>query len=1059
MNSSIALERIDEVIRTDSVTVSEGDFMLTHVPFRNIREFASHSKNMANEAGKSITEKEIFETTVLNPNQKHQFVVIYGESGTGKSNLIRWMKNAYVQSKPENEVILFIRRKDNTLKGTIEQLLSSDAIKNLSTNEAFERMKFAARPVDEEKLRTELYFKLIAKIQNDYGEDDSDSLLSNVTRKRLIEFLKAESVEEQLKMENGPLDRIAQKIVSTKKQVTLDFEAEFSAEDFDFIDNAQFSDEFNAAVTSKALRFRNSYQAEEDLPEKLIKYLNRFVEPVVREAVGLHEDDFREIFLQIRRELKKKNKNLTLFIEDITSFTGINLDLLNSLIEEHTGEASGDLCRLSSFVGTTTYYLDEVFRSNFWDRVTKYFYIPKNIFTDEDLYQFFARYLNAISLDESTVDQWMKERNYYETQIPIHQETQGANWDHISLGVNESVALYPFSKKSIKHIYDILDPEERTPRYLLKQVLHPLTKQILEQPEIFPTLERKLDQRLISSLDLKKAIDKLQLPETEQKRLETFLLVWGNGKDEIEKRGGETFTSSINNKILVELDFEIPQFNVIESVIKPASIKDRSHSELILGKNIPAQVIEPGELEAKKNKSEPKAISDDSTVKSTPNKNEVKKSAHPMEIALLRWLNGETLALRTTGGISGSINQSLRALTKYYLNTVHWRQEGFSIYAQNQIMQNDNIFSLPNTSRKTSKNLSILLDQSVETVEVLLKMFQFSDQGKNTWAYPEGLKDLIDIQKWLTKYKLIFLDQLKKQIGPRFEEEQLRLIKAEMIRQIFVSESADQFKQNNVMGFLEQSVQAKSSQSNPTLHSLAWTEYFDQMSLNPEVLSMFSVQTSVKSGVSIIDYAAAEAIYKKASNSLKRIQYNPQEFCQGKNELESNLMAVAHAEWNAHYDTAQQILSSLSLKEVSNPDLFIEEYQFLKDEIQQSDYRTRNLPYLDKSELSRLKKRLHNFEKEYNKLLNEPRTERSAVDDLIKFTKYNLSELKGLSSQINTIEILLSKINAEISIKGETVTDNSGLETDDNVQKEVHSFERSIEALNEILDQVRVEGS
>ena len=45
--------------------------------------------------------------------------------------------------------------------------------------------------------------------------------------------------------------------------------------------------------------------------------------------------DFEQVFVEIRKEIKRQGKNLTLLIEDITAFTGVNVALLNVLSAEH----------------------------------------------------------------------------------------------------------------------------------------------------------------------------------------------------------------------------------------------------------------------------------------------------------------------------------------------------------------------------------------------------------------------------------------------------------------------------------------------------------------------------------------------------------------------------------------------------------------------------------------------------------------------------------------------------------------------------------------------------
>lgn len=119
MNSKIAKERISYVARPDSITTSEGDFLATHVAIKKLKVLEKF--DIAPTGGKSFSEEDIFKKYILNPEDRHQFIAIYGQSGTGKSHLIRWFAARYEQSKPKDEVVLFIRRSDNTLKGTIRQ--------------------------------------------------------------------------------------------------------------------------------------------------------------------------------------------------------------------------------------------------------------------------------------------------------------------------------------------------------------------------------------------------------------------------------------------------------------------------------------------------------------------------------------------------------------------------------------------------------------------------------------------------------------------------------------------------------------------------------------------------------------------------------------------------------------------------------------------------------------------------------------------------------------------------------------------------------------------------
>lgn len=114
MNSEIAKSRIGEVIRIDTVTSTQADFLATHVPVQNIHI----RKKWDSKTDKIMSEEKVFNKYVLNTENEHQFIIVIGSSGAGKSHLIRWFAARLEQAAPENEVVLFVRRSDNSLKGT-----------------------------------------------------------------------------------------------------------------------------------------------------------------------------------------------------------------------------------------------------------------------------------------------------------------------------------------------------------------------------------------------------------------------------------------------------------------------------------------------------------------------------------------------------------------------------------------------------------------------------------------------------------------------------------------------------------------------------------------------------------------------------------------------------------------------------------------------------------------------------------------------------------------------------------------------------------------------------
>ena len=124
MNIEIAKRRYKDVLRVDVITNTQSDFLATHVPAKKL--YVTRYADLKSSDYKSpLTEEEVYEQ-VIAPKDDDQFILVKGESGTGKSHLIRWFDAMLEARKPETEAVLFVRRNDNTLKGTIRQLLQME---------------------------------------------------------------------------------------------------------------------------------------------------------------------------------------------------------------------------------------------------------------------------------------------------------------------------------------------------------------------------------------------------------------------------------------------------------------------------------------------------------------------------------------------------------------------------------------------------------------------------------------------------------------------------------------------------------------------------------------------------------------------------------------------------------------------------------------------------------------------------------------------------------------------------------------------------------------------
>lgn len=515
MDSSIAKSRINDVIMRNSIDSTQADFLATHVPFKKItinNVFKSSESNFI------YSEEEFYNQYFCNADlyNAHQLIVVEGAAGSGKSHFIRWLNAKLTSNGLESDEIILIRRDDNTLKGTIQQLLNIDVIKNIKNKEMYDRLIRANKTISEIKFKNQIYHQYLVEIQSEIqSSSDNFPELSKQTKKMLYALLSNDRFAERICSLTGPIERIFHKIVK-QDGVELDENARF--EEFDFILDTDFGELlFKEEADNKARKMVNKLIPDEDgesLAGIVADYLNSLTDEVIQSCTGIEPGDFIQIFKEIRKELKKQGKNLILLIEDITSTIGINKALLEALTISHTGLSSdGELCRLISVVGTTSEYYSG-FRDNYKGRITTNVKIEDGAIgsNSNDLYEFFAKYLNAIAISRDEIDSWYQEGASPEL-MPIYTDSEHPKWEKYVWN-GKKLELYPFTKKAIVNFYNSLD-SQKTPRSFLVNILEPALEEVLYRKDKFLTFmnDRKVELSDTVEARIRNVVDNLNVEQ------------------------------------------------------------------------------------------------------------------------------------------------------------------------------------------------------------------------------------------------------------------------------------------------------------------------------------------------------------------------------------------------------------------------------------------------------------------------------------------------------------------------------------------------------------------
>lgn len=1011
MNSEIAKERISYVARPDSITTSEGDFLATHVAIKKLKVLEKF--DIAPTGGKSFSEEDIFKKYILNPEDRHQFVAIYGQSGTGKSHLIRWFAARYEQNKPKDEVVLFIRRSDNTLKGTIRQLLEKPEVQGISNKEIYDRLVKASVSVEENKLKDLIYHNFIIEIDHDL--DDHDIQLGNVMKRKVVAFLNNEIVHDFLLRKKGPIERMYSKIAE-HSTVDRDTIAQFEKEDF-LVSQDLYESIQRAGADRKAERLALELLSDEKgatTAKKIADYLNQFRNDVIQRCAGIEPGDFKQIFLDIRKELFRLDKKLTLFIEDVTSFTGVDTALLDALIEEHTGKRDGgSLCRISSVVGTTNNYLQHNFKDNHKDRITKYVYIPSDVLDEDGLYEFVARYVNTMSLNEDIISDWVNGHANPE-DYPIHDVVEGKNWEYINVGHEKKINIYPFTKNSILYFYNnVLEKGHQTPRYIIRDIIEPVVRDAIFNKENFPSIDVKIvNVNTTLSFRIHSQVD----DQDAAARLLKFMSVWGNGTPDQYEENGKIYISAISKDMYDDFSFPVLQMDKVEA---PKTSPQKKVSNNATTPKVTSEVsVDACEIVVPAAKI--KKVNDANTL-------------------LTKWTNEKKIDISATVGAAGTVHSAIYdEIPDYLFTAINWQVEGISM--DNARKVKDSAVLLVALEGQTKKEGLYVLPANWNSINIILAFIRWKEYGNKSWNYPDADFDAYLITTWteaIKKTLVTKVSEYKSGIETKYIE---AAVSAEIYRTILAGE----FREKSLKNFNLQTLFAsKPNKATSNSHCSEWKSLVSVMSqksadVNNQqtVRRYFNIGQGGASTNVVLDAIALSKVFGKVKKSRLIIEpeekQNDDRIKQRRdaytflNDIEERIESVAKSELENGKAKLQRIYDAFGDNEIGEDELteFISRVKKFYEEANKAQVNVKEISLDVIKKVSILEKAISDIAA----VLDED----DPLTIIMAFSGDPVTTIKPLIDIIDALETVIAKANTIIANKkaalgpdGEDSVDNN----------------------------------
>jgi hypothetical protein len=545
-------KRISVVINKEAVSVDRATFMATHAPMNSIAYL-----NAPRQIKDTSEAKLLEELRSRAEDDLHTFCVIQGIPGTGKSHLIRWLKERYAALNQEtggSDVILLIERANSSLRSTLLQIIQSDVFDSSMFSDQLDRLKSATDQLSKRGLADTILNNLQVAT-NEVVLKESEQPSSRI-RRNIEKFLLDYVIREELKEEGGPIERIVRFLAGQDRTALSDDEMPtFQASDFGFqIDFLRkIKNQQDGYLEAKKLA--ESLNLKPELREELATYLNRLLSFAIGLTTALSADELKQMFNDLRRELRQQGRQLALFIEDIAVFTGLDAGLVDVLATQHTGEGNREFCRLLSMVGITDGYYTDHFPDNMKQRITHRLtlntsnqgQLESHLLTQPHaVADLAARYLNAIRLSQDELEAWqlrgaqpdrLPSRCYSCTFRPTCHAAFG--YAEIANATEDGalrIGLYPFNQRALWTMYSRIDTSKnsRTPRTLLNNVIEYVLQshgRQISQGQ-FPPMSRDLGSDF-SPPTLEKPAQRSIItgqsgsPDAAN-RIETLSLFWGN---------------------------------------------------------------------------------------------------------------------------------------------------------------------------------------------------------------------------------------------------------------------------------------------------------------------------------------------------------------------------------------------------------------------------------------------------------------------------------------------------------------------------------------------------
>lgn len=405
----------------------------------------------------------------LREDRPHALAAILGETGSGKSHLVHWMR---LNIKPTRErVVLVVRKSGTSLRNIVKMIIAElPADQQASFLEILQSAGDGtqSRADQKQQLLNDLAQVIREEVLPTDAEEIEEGLKSSLPdlfqdpHMRNAHFLRDNTViadiVDHIFAPSNAKDRPDQRRVFVEGDLPLggmDF-AHASRLARDAIDLIELDP---AAYLPLAIRI-----------------INRNLDRAVARTLSFSGDRVDELMSRLRIYLKSQGQELVLLVEEFARLQGIDRALLQAI----TSQGDERQCKMRTAIAVSTGFFESVAETAYM-RTTHIVDMNRSAgrakgqsVTKASLSQFTARYLNAVRLGRDGITHWSDaaapgESPRSKCDNCIHQTEC-----HAVFGEVDGYGLYPFTAEALWNAASRADasmPERLNPRVLQNDLL------------------------------------------------------------------------------------------------------------------------------------------------------------------------------------------------------------------------------------------------------------------------------------------------------------------------------------------------------------------------------------------------------------------------------------------------------------------------------------------------------------------------------------------------------------------------------------------------------------